>query len=136
MNKRGISGLIEAVLLVVIVVVAVSILWIPVGNLTKTSLEKVSLQPEITATNLELSKINQEDDKISFVVKRIGGEKEWAILRVILESGGISEVYDLDVKLNHLEAKLVEIDLTNSNLNGDITGVVVYPVFKTIMSDL
>ncbi|MBS3072761.1 DUF4215 domain-containing protein, partial [Candidatus Pacearchaeota archaeon] len=108
MSKRGVSGVITTVLLILIVLAAVGILWAVVSSFLKASTSSLSFTENLIGLDIigQSAVYYENDDTISFKINRNSFSGNLSGLRVVVEGeDGNSESYDLLVFLDTLETK-------------------------------
>lgn len=133
MKKRGLSGIVATVLIILISIVAIFIVWLFVqpeirDSLKKISVESLSVELEIVENSVV---VNEDIKDVSFNVKRNAVPGNISGIRVVLEDAdSASDTFDLDLMINELETKRIAIDYSRSSING-IAAIVIAPIFKT-----
>jgi len=79
-KKRGISGVVTAVLLILLVIAAVGILWVVVQNFVTKGSESFSGAADCLETNFEVVSADSVTDTIT--VRRIGGNAVLSEIRI------------------------------------------------------
>ena len=86
-NKRGVSEVITAVLLILLVIAAIAIIWAVVINFIGDTSSNIEGQADCITTTLELSEVkyNSTSDALSARVKRTGTEGTVSSLKFLVE---------------------------------------------------
>jgi len=109
MHKRGLSGVIVALILVLLALVAVGILWFVIKNIIESGTEKITLGSFFL--DLQIQKVKIERDQIKVTVKRGSGAEETEITAVafIISDGENSETIKRETALGELEIRTFTI---------------------------
>lgn len=119
-EKRGLSGIIETIVLVLLVLLAVGIVWAVVQGLIVGKTEEIAqmsntLELQITKVNTT----NQPADTIAVQVERGAGEGDIAGIRFILDNGDENSLIDntnADAKLQPYAKKTFDVTSTDFDL--------------------
>ncbi len=123
MQKRGLSEVVAAILLVLLAVAAVIIVW----NIVKKNIEKDSDTGLIT-TNLDIKKVEFSNGNYIIRLRRETGQGKIIKLKFVFENSTKSQVSGVDYSIEELEEKTFTVsDINLSN----VTKISVYPVIKT-----
>lgn len=74
MNKRGISSVVTALLLILLAIVLVSIVWIVVKNLVVGQSELIKAQQKFFKENVEITGIKVDESDVEMTLKKTGGK--------------------------------------------------------------
>lgn len=101
MKKRGVSGIIAAVVLILLVLIAVGILWFAIQGIFGE--KETQIKGELTKIDLEIIdasvKITDNQGNISLKIDRKIGEGDLVKIKFILEYPETSETYDRESTL-------------------------------------
>lgn len=84
-NKRGVSGVIVSVLMILLVLAAVGILWAVIQSFTKDSLEGIGGTADCLSLNLEIVSATSSEGQANIVIKRIAGEGNLETIQILIE---------------------------------------------------
>lgn len=129
-NKRGISGVILTIIMIVLTLAAVAVIWGIINNILQTQKEQISLG--LITVDLKIKSVKVESDgSVKVRVGRNIGEGEISGLKFIVSDGSNTETIDKEnVDLDQLEEKT--FTLTSGELGGVgfIKEISIAPVFK------
>ncbi len=101
MNKRGLSGVVTSLILILLVLVAVGIVWVVVKNIISEGSEQVSLG--MFTVDLEIKNVKVNDDgSVDVKVERKVGQGELTGIKFIISDGTNSQVIEKDTNLQEL----------------------------------
>ena len=107
-NKRGLSGIVTTLLIVVVSFIAVGLVWVVIQNLITEGLEDVGLQG--INNNVRVEQVSDEGDTLSVKVRRDKGDAEISKLKFVVSDGLDSETVELDVSgFDALETKTLSV---------------------------
>jgi len=114
MNKKGVSGVIVSVLLILIVIAAVGILWAVISEFMKSNAERIEMG--LNTVNLEIVENSMVyvpvTDELSLKVSRDSGDGTVSKLKfVVYDDSGESSSYTIEQSIGKLETKTVSIFL-------------------------
>ncbi len=111
-NKKGVSEVITAVLLILLTITAIGVLWVVMQNFINASTEKIKTGINTLSIKLESAQIENTDLKLR--IKRVPGQGNMTSVKVILEDEtGKSDSYIQDFSLVELETKTMTTSLAN-----------------------
>ncbi|GAI79964.1 unnamed protein product, partial [marine sediment metagenome] len=118
MHKRGLSGVVVALILVLLALVAAGILWFVIKNIVESGTEKITLGSFFL--DLQIQKVKIERDQIKVTVKRGSEAEETEITAIafIISDGENSETIKRETALGELEIRTFTI---SSSEFADIT---------------
>jgi len=127
MEKKGVSGVITTVLLILIVLAAIGIIWVVISGFLSSSTEQIDLGVGFAQLDIIDDSIRYiSDDSIELKVKRDSNPGNITGLRVIIEDeNGNSKSYDIDTEIKELETKTFNVPLQNEIQN--ITKISIAP---------
>ena len=131
-NKKGVSEVITAVLLILLTITAIGVLWVVMQNFINASTEKIKTGINTLSIKLESAQIENTDLKLR--IKRVPGQGNMTSVKVILEDEtGKSDSYIQDFSLVELETKTMTTSLANfESINSSrIKKISVLPATKT-----
>lgn len=103
-NRKAMSTIIAALLIIILVLVSVGIVWGVVSNIIKEGSEQVSLGS--LTLDLEIEKIEIQNDSAAIIkIKRNQGEGEFIGFKLIFNSEDESEIVEMPYFLKQLEEK-------------------------------
>jgi len=87
LNKRGVSGVIVSVLMILLVIAAVGILWAVIQSFTEDSLGGVAGTADCLTLNLDIvSAVNTTvGGKLDVVVRRVAGDGDLSGVQIFVE---------------------------------------------------
>lgn len=132
MERRGLSGVISVVLIVLLALAGVVIVWAIVKPVLDGAGNKVETQSFSVSLGVKSNSvfINDTDDNLTLVVERGGGGGEIKGFNVVLQDeNGNSFVYRSDGNLNSLETRRITVDYSSSDLEG-VSKISVIPIFE------
>ena len=103
MLKRGLSTIITAIILIVLVLVAVGIMWAVINNIISNQSEGISLGKLTLDADIKGVGINETTNSISILVKRKPGQGHLAGFKFVFSNGTDTEVWEEDKVLEELE---------------------------------
>lgn len=109
MNKRGLSGVISTLLIIIISLVAITILWVVVKNLLSKGTEE-EMGTGKFYLKMEIKQVSIEDDGVHITIKRNPGQGEVKGLKFYLSDGKNSESFDVEENIKELEEKTFTLD--------------------------
>lgn len=134
LNKKGLSGIVTTLLLVMLIIIAIGAVWITVNNLIEKSSEGVSF--DVLTIDLEIvsAKINFSDGKATIRVRRNVGEGEVVGIKFLVEDTLGSDVFERKFEsFQELEERTFILDLTESEflLLTDINKISIAAIYKS-----
>lgn len=118
-NKRGLSGIVTTVIIVLLVLVAVGILWAVVGNMIEKNVESIDLNAKCLNVNLEVTRlIESSTGDYALTVSRSGsGEGEVGLKVIFLNTTANtnSDVLDSNALFGPLDMDTMSFDDTGVN---------------------
>lgn len=107
-NKRGLSGVIVTLILILLVLVAVGVVWVVVQNILESGTERISLS-QLTIS-MDVDSVNVEDNgDVKVTVRRNAGEGELTGVNLIVSDGQNEEVVERTGSIDELEARTYTI---------------------------
>ncbi|MFQ5531258.1 MAG: archaellin/type IV pilin N-terminal domain-containing protein, partial [Candidatus Nanoarchaeia archaeon] len=109
MKKRGISGVITAVILILLVLVMTAVIWVVVRNLVTEELDDATAG--ISRVDLEVKKvtINPQVNTLSVRVKRNIGKGNLSKVKFILSDGKNTESQDIPTTMGELDEQTFNV---------------------------
>ncbi len=134
MNKRGVSGVIVAVLMILIVIAAVVILWSVISGFLTSSTDKIGLGLNTLNVEVESASFNQGDLYVK--VHRDGSKGDMYGVKVLVsDETGNSDSVVIEKEIGQLETSDVIVNremFEDENLDfGKISRIVVTPAVKS-----
>ena len=127
-NKKGLSTIVASLITILLVIVSISIIWTVVGNVMDKSAEQISLGK--VTLDLDIKSVKMDNDSSATVnVKRNVGEGEFVALQFIFYDGTKSEIIEVEVSMDQLEAKKFILILREVNAS-ELVSVKISPVFE------
>ncbi len=110
MKKRGLSGVITTLIIILLVIAAIGIIWAVVNPFIKEGAEEIDLRKFTTELKIKNAYVN-EDDKVVVTVQRGSGEGTIDSIRFVVSDGlnsvvieeGANDLVPLGVKTFNLE---------------------------------
>ena len=126
MNKRGLSGIITTLLIIVVVFIAVGLVWVVIQNVLTTGTEGINLDK--TTTNLNVQQVSILGDNVTIKVERGSQGGEIVKVRfVISNESGSSDTIEKEIQINKLEQKTILLENTGI---ANVSSVIVVPIIK------
>ncbi|MEK6757968.1 MAG: LamG domain-containing protein [Nanoarchaeota archaeon] len=124
-NKRGLSGVITTLILVVVLLVASVIIWIAIkSNITKQTEDWASTDARL---NLKITSVVDNGENISVMVKRnVGGGEISGLMFVVSDGRNTETIKKEKINLDKFEEKIFVLDYA-----GLVKEVSVAPIFTT-----
>ena len=130
MGKRGLSGIVTSLIIILLVLVAIGVVWGVVSNLIESNKEEINLGK--LTLNLETKDFSATENSAVVTVRRNPGEGDLSGVKFIFEtSDGETYSETRDTDLDVLGSQKFEFDLTDEINGGEIVSVKIYPVIKT-----
>ncbi len=108
MEKRGLSGFVTMLILILLSLVAVGIVWGIIRNAISESTDEISL--EDLKLDLRIEKVVIGDGEINVTVKRNTGRGSFNSLKFIVSSGERSEIFDVgNVDMDELDTQVFNL---------------------------
>ena len=126
MHKRGISGVIVALILVLLALVAVGILWFVITNILSEGSEGISLRRLFV--DLEIKKVILAEDNITIIIKKTGKEDIVGIA-FIISDGENSETIKKPTDIQELGERTFILIPEEISIDS-IEKISVAPIFK------
>lgn len=128
--KRGISEVIVAVLMILLVIAAVAIFWIAIRNLLNSSTEEVSTGINLVNLRIVNNIVSEADNKAIVTIKRNSGGGDLSIVKLIFDSYNGDEFSVVkDISIKEFEQERIEIALPSNTPY--ITKITVIPGTNT-----
>ncbi len=89
-NKRGVSGVVTAVLLILLTIAAIGILWVVVQNFVSTSTEGVGESAACLSTQFEIAGVSYTGTTLTVNVTRLAGDSAVDSLKFIADGKPIT----------------------------------------------
>ena len=123
MNKRGLSGIVTTLLIIVVVFIAVGLVWVVIQNVINEGLDEVGLQG--INNNIKVEQVVDNGDTLSVKVKRDKGDAQISKLKFVISEGGDSKTEVVEVSdFDALETKTLSVPY-----KGIVKSIQVIPVF-------
>ncbi|MEM3113415.1 MAG: LamG domain-containing protein [Candidatus Pacearchaeota archaeon] len=131
MDKKGISGIVVTVLLVLLAIGAIGILWAVVLTFIKSGTEDVDIGSNIIGIEIVENSLKYlPDNSIELVVKRDSTSANISGIKIIVESEtGQTYASNINLNIDPLEAKKINVPLTG-NID-KISKVSAYPFLSS-----
>ncbi len=126
MSKRGISGIVVALILILLALVAAGIIWVVIRSTVSEGVEEVSLGKFLIDLNIERAYI--EGNNLVVNVKRNPGAGDLIAINFVVSDDSETEVVRQDTDLNEYEGREFNFTLQNINLSS-IKEISVVPVY-------
>ncbi len=124
MKKKGLSGVVTALILILLALVAIFIVWLVITNLLEKNSDEISLAPLENKFKIESAKASLTTAQVK--VKRENGDSNLTALRFIISGGENSYTHEVTQNLpKELETKIYLIPLKG----GSNKKVTLVPVF-------
>jgi len=107
MDKKGLSGVVTTLLLILLGLVAVGVLWVVVANVIEDSSSQVNLDKFTLSLDIESVKYNQ--NTFDLVLKRNPGKGEIDSMKIIFSDGNYSQTYEVS-GIDELQSKLFNVN--------------------------
>ena len=127
-RKRGLSGVVTTLIIVLLVLVAVGIIWAVVKNVVQRGAEQVDLGQ--FTLDLQIKKAQVQNGNVTVVVvKRNAGNGNFVGMNFIFSDGQNSEIIRQNASLQELEEKSFTFTLTKISTN-NLKTVSVAPIYQ------
>ena len=103
MHKKGVSTVIAAIILIVLVLIAVGMVWAVISNIISKQSEGISLGKLTLDADIKSVEINETTNTISILVKRKPGQGDLAGFKFVFKNETDTEVWEEDKILEELE---------------------------------
>lgn len=130
-NKRGLSGIVATLLIILLVIVAVAVVWTVVRNVLDEGSEKVGFST--ITTGVDVQGVQVAGDTASVTVKRDVGEGNVVGVKVVVSDGQNSVSEEFMQPMEELEERTFDVDI--SELGGDPVEVLVAPILTLDSGD-
>jgi hypothetical protein len=124
-NKRGLSGIVATLLIILLVIVAVAIVWTVVRNVLEKGSDEVGFST--ITTTLDVQDVQVADGIASVNVKREVGDGNVVGVKIVVSDGQNSISQDFIQSLEELESQTFDVDV--SSLSG-VSEVLVSPILE------
>jgi flagellin-like protein len=127
MHKRGLSGVITTLIMVLLVLAAATIVWTVVSNILNQTVEGISLSS--LTLDLKISKVTvyEGNNTIEVVVERKKGKGKISGILIIASTGEDSESFSFNETINELGRKKFSLELLSLNPS-EITSISIAPI--------
>jgi len=137
-NKRGLSGVVVSLILVLLSIVAVGIVWAVVSNVMSDYSDKIEMGVSAVTLKVVSNEISEIDNKAIIKIKRGIGEGNVSGVSIMFETAnGDTFSVDKELDIKEQETKNIEVILTDDDIKvgeGDeynyITSFMVYPKIR------
>ncbi|MBU1129526.1 MAG: hypothetical protein KJ949_02775 [Nanoarchaeota archaeon] len=133
-SKRGLSGVITTLIIILLVIAAIGIIWAVVNPFIRESAEEISLAKFTLDLRIQQASVNTGTGDVSVSVKRGQGDGDLVALQFILSDGLNSIVIEEPSTLLQQEMEtytLTGIEWDDSLLPSGVTEVSVAPIYAT-----
>jgi len=115
LNKRGLSGIVTTILLIMLILISLGVIWTVVNNLLQKSSEKISTDSFALDLEIVSAKINFSSGMATVKVKRNGGTGDIIGIKFLVEDDLGSDVFEKRFSsFEPLEQRTFNLDLTQS----------------------
>jgi len=112
-DKKGLSGVIETLIIISLSLLAIVIIWAVVHNIISSSSKEVEIGTY--TTNIEISKVSVNGENLDITVKRGAGKGDLNDLKIIISDGTSSQIFEeKDIQLQELESKTFTISYSGA----------------------
>jgi len=129
MEKRGLSTIVVTLIIVLLSLVAIGVVWGVVNNLIKDNSSEVGISFTQMTTDLQLTKVYEDQGNLSVEVKRNAGGGDLARVEFIIYSANDSEIIVKNSSIQELNSERFSLALSKFNLSSVIR-ISVVPIFK------
>jgi len=120
-GKRGLSAVITTLIIILLVLVAVGIIWVVIGNLLQEGAEQIDISARCLAVDMSavsVAEVAGEAGNYSVALKRsAGGDAIGGLKLTLFNSTDNSGVIDLGTALDELETKTQKVAAVVTNAN-------------------
>jgi len=127
MKKRGLSGVIATLIMILLVLVSTGIVWVVIKNILNQGEEQISVGNVFIDMDVKSVKI-KSDGSLDVRVKRNTGEGDISGIKIIISDGVKTETFD--ESLNSGELDVFEERTFNLVYDGLVKEVSVVPILK------
>jgi len=115
LNKKGLSGVVATVLLVVLILVAIVTIWVVVGNLIDKSVDKISLDSLTLDLEIVSARINFSNGEATIRVRRNTGGGDIVGIKFLVQDTLGSDIFERKfTSFEELEERTFILDLTHT----------------------
>ena len=126
-NKRGLSGVIASLLLIILVLIAIGAIWLVVNNLISKGVEDIDTGKITVYMKIESASVNSSG--VNVIVKReIGAGSPIGISFILVDNAGNSEIIENYAALDENEQKVFVVQPQELAL-AEISSVSIAPIF-------
>ena len=127
-EKRGLSGVVTTIIIILLALVAIGIIWGVVKNLAQKGSEQIELGQ--FSLDLQIKKVQVENENVTvIVVKRNAGEGNFVGMNFVFSDGQNSEIIRQNTSLQELEEKTFTFTLTKISTS-NLKIVSVAPIYE------
>lgn len=112
MNKRGLSGVVASLLLILLVLVAIAVVWLVVVNFIFTGTEEMTLSSFYMNLEILSIKVDKDTKDVGVLVRRNPGPGRLEGVYFVISDGRSSDIIKKDVVLGELETREFIINKT------------------------
>ena len=131
-DARGMSTIVAVLLIILLTLVAIAILWVVIRTVIKQGAEQVSLGK--FTLNLEIKNVAINPAVPNYLdvrVKRNPGEGEIYGIKLIMDDGDTTEVFELNnFSLKELEERTINVSLNSITNASNIQKISIAPIFR------
>ncbi len=130
MGKRGLSGVVTTLIMILLTLVAVGMIWLVVKNILESSADEADIGKLTLKLSIENVKIGGND--VNITVKRSPGKGEMTSIKFVLKNSTYSVGVVKEGSLVELESKTFVINATKEGITpSSITEISMYAITKT-----
>jgi len=126
MNKRGLSGVITTLIIIVLVIAAIGIIWAVVRPYIEGNTDEISMGKFTISLELENVAFEENGNSSTIGVKRNKGEASLSGIKFIFSNGTSSESFDETTTLVEFGKKSFDFNLVMDV--SDITEISIAPI--------
>mgnify|MGYP001573405471 CR=1 FL=1 len=126
--KRGLSGVVTTLIIVLLVLVAIGVIWMVVRNVIDKGTEQIELGQ--FSLDLQIKKVQVQNGNVTvIVVRRNPGEGNFVGMNFVFSDGQNSETIRQNVSLQELDEKTFTFTLTKISTS-NLKTVSVAPIYE------
>lgn len=128
LRKRGLSGVVTTLIIILLVLVAVGVIWVVVKNLVEKGAEQVELGQFTLDLQIKSAQV-QNGNVTVVVVKRNPGQGNFVGMNFVFSDGQNSETIRQNITLEELEEKSFTFTLTKISTS-NLKSVSIAPIYE------
>jgi len=128
MKRKGVSGVILTIIMIVLVLAAVAVIWGIINNILQTQTEQVDVSSKCLNVNIQSTKLDCSNGVCNVTVTRDSSGEAIAGMKLVFitSAGDANYIHDVPGNVELLETKTIS-DITTTGINA--TDVSITPYF-------